>query len=80
MTAPAKPTSQAGYWGDLTLASYRTITVDPPWPFEHKLETLTRVGREKKDRSAEAHYSTMSLDDIAAMPVAELAHPEGCHL
>lgn len=31
-------------------------------------------------RDAEKHYAVMGIDDIAALPVKELAAPTGCHL
>ncbi|MBO6858348.1 MT-A70 family methyltransferase [Roseibium sp.] len=48
------------------------ICADPPWSYV----TYSDKG---KDRSAEAHYQCMTLDDIAAMPVAEHTDRD-CHL
>jgi len=45
---------------------YRAIVADPPWSF------LTRSDK-GKDRSPENHYDCMTLDEIKAMPVAEIA-------
>lgn len=45
---------------------YRVILADPPWPFE----TYSDKG---KGRSAEKHYSTMTLQDICNMPIADLS-------
>ena len=45
---------------------YGAILADPPWHFE----TWSEKG---KDRSAEQHYHTMSIPDLALMPVGELA-------
>jgi N6-adenosine-specific RNA methylase IME4 len=42
------------------------ICVDPPWQFH----TYSGQG---EPRSAERHYDTMTLDDIAALPVKPLA-------
>ncbi len=47
---------------------FRTILADPPWD-------LQQVGA----RGAQAHYSLMTLDAIAAMPVSDLA-AEDAHL
>jgi N6-adenosine-specific RNA methylase IME4 len=58
---------------------YSTIVADPPWPDEHKLTGVTRVGRVKKERGIEPHYSTLSMEDIAALPVADIA-AEDAHL
>ena len=45
---------------------YEVIYADPPWRF--------RVHSEKgKGRSAENHYPTMKLEDICALPVADIA-------
>lgn len=50
---------------------YKTIYADPPW-MEH--------GSGKVQRGADRHYPLMKTKDIAALPVKELADPEGCHL
>ncbi len=44
---------------------YRVGYFDPPWPYEVR-------GAAGKDRSEENHYPTMTLDDIAAMPIGQL--------
>jgi N6-adenosine-specific RNA methylase IME4 len=49
-----------------TLDRYPVLLVDPPW---HEV-TWSYKGR---GRSASAHYNTMTLDAIKALPVAELA-------
>lgn len=48
---------------------YRVIYADPPWKFS--------AGPSKNPAR---HYPTMPLRDIAALPVKDLAHPEGCRL
>lgn len=45
---------------------YNIILADPAWRFE-------TWGERGKDRSAEMHYSTMSVDDIKKLPVQKLA-------
>ena len=76
-------TDSAAIWAGLT-PPYRTIVADPPWPSRSKnafgQSIPTRVGRVVKDRRPDAHYSTMTLVEIAAMPVVELADPKGAHL
>jgi len=52
-----------------TKMTYDVILADPPWSFR-VWDKDTGNGR-----SAESHYSTMSLDDICALPVKELASP-----
>lgn len=59
-------------FGHLTPQSYDLIMADPPWRFE----LYSEAGEEK---SPQAHYVTMSLDDIEALPVADLAR-ENCLL
>jgi N6-adenosine-specific RNA methylase IME4 len=51
---------------------YSVIYADPPWSFQV-------WSGEGKDRSAENHYPTMTLAEIAALPVAKLA-AEDCAL
>ncbi len=51
---------------------YGLIVADPPWTYS----TFSDKG---KKRSAERHYNTMTLAEITAMPVADLAARD-CHL
>lgn len=37
-------------------------------------------GGGKIKRGADRHYPLMKTPEIAALPVADLAHPDGCHL
>lgn len=53
---------------------YRCIVIDPPWPMQ-KIEREVRP-----NQSAELDYPVMSLEEIGALPVAELAVEEGCHV
>lgn len=54
-------------WGDLKPFTFGLIMADPPWRFE----SWSPAG--KKHKSPEAHYETMAIEDIAAMPVNHLA-------
>lgn len=47
--------------------SYDLIMADPPWRFD----TWSLAG--KKHKSPESHYSTMTLEEIKALPVGHLA-------
>lgn len=53
-------------FGDLRPFSFDCIAADNPWDFS----LYSEAGAEK---SASAHYETMSLDDITALPVGHLA-------
>lgn len=46
---------------------YNIIYADPPWTFK----TYSEKGAEHK--SAKRHYNLMSLDEIKALPVADIA-------
>ena len=53
---------------------YTTIVIDPPWADRRKGNVApTRVGRELRDRSIRAQYGTMTVDEIMALPVSDLA-------
>jgi N6-adenosine-specific RNA methylase IME4 len=56
---------------------YHAIMADPPWHF--RARTALQVGNWTSRRDAEKHYKVMGLDEIAALPVKELAHKD-CHL
>jgi len=51
---------------------FKTILADPPWQFQN------RTGKVAPEHRRLARYSTMTLDDICALPVegiaAETAH------
>jgi N6-adenosine-specific RNA methylase IME4 len=53
---------------------YRCIVIDPPWDIE-KIERDVRP-----NQWSPLDYGTMTLEEIAALPVADLAYEEGCHL
>lgn len=57
---------------DLPYRHFQVIHADVPWRFE----SYSEAGEE---RSAQAHYGCMSLDDIARLPVEAVA-AEDCHL
>lgn len=58
-----------GPFDGLPVRHFGAILADPPWSFD----TWSAKG---KDRSADAHYSTMNMRDIARLPVDELALPD----
>jgi N6-adenosine-specific RNA methylase IME4 len=62
----------------LKRASYGALLVDPPSRF--RSYTAIRSQDPSSRRDNERHYRTMSFDELAALPVAELAAPSGCHL
>lgn len=56
-------------FGTLKRHHYRVILADPPWRFSSG-----------PSRNPINHYPTMRLADIAALPVQQLANPEGARL
>jgi N6-adenosine-specific RNA methylase IME4 len=56
----------------LTGPPYRTIVADPPWPSMHQRATYHRGKPER-------HYETMTIEEIAELPVSDLAE-EDAHL
>ena len=49
---------------------YKTILADPPWRFQN------RTGKVAPEHQRLLRYPTMSLEDICALPVADLADQE----
>ena len=47
----------------MTIRTYEIIYADPPWRYSAK----------KVQGAAENHYPTMSIDELCALPEAELA-------
>lgn len=67
---------------------YRTICADPPWEYDSWPATMSANGHRSRGmglyidhtRRKAIDYPTLSVADIAALPVADLAEPDGCHL
>lgn len=55
-------------WGHLSRNAYDVIVIDPPWRLRHWNDT-------NQAKSASRHYSLMTTEAIAALPVADLAAP-----
>lgn len=55
---------------------YSTIVADPPWRYNPNATDKRGTGR---GRSADVRYSTLSMADIAVLPVGDLA-AENAHL
>ena len=53
---------------------YRTIVADPPWKYgTGKFDTS---GAERTKSSAQLRYDTMTIDDIAGLPVGDMAEDD----
>ena len=53
---------------------YGMIVADPPWHF--RARTALQMTNWTSRRDAEKHYGVMGVDDIAALPVRQLAAPD----
>ena len=49
----------------MTIGKYEVIYADPPWRYE----------RSAVQGAAEKHYPTMDINELCALPVADLAAP-----
>jgi N6-adenosine-specific RNA methylase IME4 len=57
---------------------YGAIVADPASHF--RSYTAIQCGNPSSRRDNERHYRTMSFAELAALPVKDLAAPDGCHL
>jgi len=61
-------------FADLPRNHYRAILADPPWQFNSLWGGRPKkVGGNYPSRAIDAHYDTLTIDEIAALPVADLA-------
>lgn len=51
---------------------YRTIVADPPWSYRDRAAT----GKRDRRASASDFYPTLSIADLCALPVGEMAAPD----
>lgn len=54
--------------------TFRAIVIDPPWP----MPKIERHERPRQDE--EVDYPTMTLEEITALPVGDLAESTGAHI
>ena len=69
---------------DLPTKKYTTIVVDTPWAYTDKLGSKQAVdgnttGMYGGVRSAEAHYGTLTIPEVATLPIPDLAE-KNAHL
>lgn len=69
MTSSASDNVAAWPFQGLRRATYRVVVCDPAWKFA--------AG---PSRNPSNHYQCMNVREIAALPVRELAHPDGARL
>ena len=55
------------------VGQFRTIVVDPPWPME-------KIERDITPNQYDLAYPIMTLEEIQALPISNLAYEDGCHL
>lgn len=57
---------------------YQAIYADPPWRYEvwSKETAVQARGSKSTYKAAQAHYQTMSADEIRALPVKDVAAPD----
>jgi N6-adenosine-specific RNA methylase IME4 len=64
-------------FGDLERGKYQVVLADPPWQFNSLWGGRPKkIGDNYPSRAIDAHYETMTIDDICALPVGELAAPD----
>lgn len=52
---------------------YRGIIIDPPWPIE-------KILRDARPNQFDIDYPTMTINEITALPIPNLADENGCHI
>lgn len=63
------PEIKCGPFKGLQKNGYRVLYADPPWNFK-------AWSHRGEGKGASQHYSTMKLDDICALPVADISAPD----
>jgi N6-adenosine-specific RNA methylase IME4 len=59
---------------DLERGKYGAVLADPPWQFNSLWGGRPKkIGDNYPSRAIDSHYDTMTIDDICALPVSDLA-------
>ena len=53
---------------------FRTIIVDPPWPVKKIIREV------RPNQEEELDYPTLTIEQIKALPIKQLAYDDGCHI
>lgn len=61
------------------MSAFRALMVDPPWPYRANEPGIFKASA-GIGASARHRYGLMTLADLAALPVGEIAAPDGAHL
>lgn len=65
----------------LPTGRYRCIVIDPPWPMAKITRNVRPKQTFKEGQQDDAlDYRTMPIDQIAALPIGDLAESSGCHV
>ena len=78
LTRPVELLAPPHPFAGLVRHGYRAIAIDPPTSF--KCRTALQVENWDSRRDVEKHYRTMSFDELAALPIKDLASRDGTHL
>jgi len=60
---------------DLLHGNFKTVVADPPWTYTFETRKTEVAGTGWRG-APQNHYSTMKFDDIAAMPIGDIAAPD----
>jgi N6-adenosine-specific RNA methylase IME4 len=66
---------QAAENAHLPAGPFSTIVADPPWTYTYSTRKTEAAGTGWHG-AAQRHYKTMTMAEIAAMPIADLAHDD----
>lgn len=60
---------------------YRTIVADPPWAYDEGFFSINRTkGKWSEQIKKPLPYGSLSLDELAVLPVADMSASDGCNL
>lgn len=65
--------NRAGQTVTMPTGTWRCIVIDPPWPVQ-------KIAREVRPRQGWVDYPTMTVEQIAELPVGDLTADDGCHV
>lgn len=78
LTRPIEILAEPHPFAGLARGAYAAIAIDTPTHFACR--TALQVANPGSRRDVERHYATMIFDQLAALPIRDLASRDGCHL
>ena len=62
------------------MKTFKTLIIDPPWPYDKASNNNALSGYVTQDGEGKSQYKTLSMDDLAALPINKVMDPDEAYI